>query len=197
VNYLEEGEIENQVTLSNDGKIYLDGNEVTFSVEIEKDNNNNSLEAYKDSVVVRSGGSDQWQTTSCPYGKERDYSDYQFTERVGNIKLNECLELISDTILRTILLGVGASLASGGTAWAFVSTFVVYDVIQTIRACGEILGNENTKYLSFKAKVYYHTKGHVVGNLLAVQKEKQYWYTQADFEGDYENIIVYSCRQYY
>lgn len=145
---------------------------------------------------MRSGGSDQWQTTSCPYGKERDYSDYQFTAKASDVRLGKAIELISDTALITIVLGMAASLEAETGLRGFVTPAIAFDVVSLLRDLGSLYDG-TMKNLSFKSKVYYHKNGHVVGNLLTVHKEIQTWYTEKNFGGNSSNMTVYSCHQYY
>lgn len=196
----EEG-IKNTIEFTKENDMYLDGNKVTFSVEITKENEDESTvttfsERIEKEIGIRANGSDRWMTTSCPYGKSMDYSDYQFTAKVRDVRLGKTLDTISNTALKIILHGMAASLSAETGLWGFVSAEIVWDIIDDLKDLADVW--DQTTDLSFKSKVYYHKKGHIVGNLFAVHKEKQTWYSNANFGGNVSSErIVYACRQYY
>lgn len=189
---IQEGNLKDEIVLSNDDKIYLDGNEVTYSFEFEGTEKGTTQISR---AVTRA--SDQWQTFTCPYGKASDYSVKKFPVKCDDIRIGKSIELVSETALSTILLGMAASLEAETGLWGFVSSYIVFDIIDLIKDLCELWGDNNTKHLSFESDVYYHKNGHVVGSGLTVHKEKQVWYTQAGCTGGSTNKTVYSCHQFY
>lgn len=90
-----------------------------------------SEESKKDFKAVRA--SDQWQTTSCPYGKASEYSDYRLTVKVSDIRLKKSIDLLSEIAFKTILLGVSASLEAKTGLTGFISAYLVFDIIDLAR----------------------------------------------------------------
>lgn len=186
---IQEGNLKDEVVLSSDGKIYLDGKEVTYSIEYDGLENNTTQISR---AVTRA--SDQWQTETCPYGKASDYSDKKISLNSNWIKLEKSIGVITETALKTVVLGIGASFASGA-GMPTVTLFIVYDIIDLIKDLAEVWGDSD-QILS-KVDVFYHKDGHVVGTGLTVQKEKQYWSIKTDEGTKTSTLTVYNCQQFY
>ena len=187
---IQEGNLKDEVVLSSDGKIYLDGKEVTYSLEYIR-----SEEDTTQLSRVATRASDQWQTYTCPYGKDSDYFDQKFTLNSNWIKLQKSIGVITEAAMKTVVLGIGAAFEAETGLTGFVTPFLVYDVLELLDELAEVWGDSD-QILS-KVDVFYHKNGHVVGAGLTAHKEKQYWSIKTDEGTKTSTLTVYSCQQFY
>lgn len=137
---IEEGGLHDEITITDDGKVFLDGNEVIADTS----------ETIEDGAeIVASAGSDRYAVTSAPGStKAADWSVYKRTVSTADVRTSKALGQMTQTAIG-ILIGIYCPFLCGLTCTVGA---LVYNLA--------ILYSPNSTHLSCKEKVYYHkTRG--------------------------------------
>jgi hypothetical protein len=163
-----EGDIHNVVEVTDDNKVFVDGEEVI----VEKAEESNDL-------VI---GSDRnnWTTTKCPYGSSSSYTKYAGMTGDSDIKVTKLLKDLAVTTIATIV-----------ALFSPIAGFAIA-VAATLKSAGA-----NSKHLSYKKYRYYHKNGNRVRGTLYVTQNRIDWYAKASFKGSKVRKVTYSCVEYY
>jgi len=176
---IEEGNSHDEITITDDGKVFLDGNEVIAETS-------NAIE--DEAEIVASAGSDRYAVTSAPGGtKAADWSVYKRTVYTADVRTSKAIGNMTRAAV-SILIGIYCP-ALYGLAYAVGST--VYDLA--------ILYSPSSTHISCKEKVYHHkTRGQLTYSAgLYAEKRIGTYYAKANYKGNSKGKTYYSCTQYY
>ena len=187
-----EGEKEDFVVKTADGKIILNGNEVLFTEETFHEYSPLSVDEsfYEYPPISLSAGFTYITTSTCPYGSASDYSHLSSTTSVANVTLGTYLRNMTAgavvAVLAGIVLGGIGSIAAAGTALlsgaatSLIATAVTY--------------NPNSQNLSYSATTYYHknTKTYEINSTQKVKKIVTYWYAYKNYINHAKTTTLYT-----
>lgn len=171
---VEQGNINNLLTISSDGRIILDGNAVV--IKYDTDSN----------VAPRSAGSSYNSASSPQYGTTAEYSHYYTTSNVADIELNETLSSIALTVLLSIM--------------GYAMYEVLGALIPTCLDIGVDLYNyftsvdSDTTYLSCKSTIYTHsrfTSGYIPSLFMYIYKYRTTFYSRRNYNGSSITKVSY------
>lgn len=201
-----EGDKSNELIICEDGKIILDGFEVTGEEEVEVKSNNevdahevliNGAETKSSedgqylSAILRAG-STTYSVEKCPYGKASDYNVYKSTVKNKNIELGQKLETITASAL--ILVICTWATIYDAPKGVSISLGVSYWIAEKLIEAG------STSYgISYTADRYYYKTGQyaVQGSSLCVEKMVSKWYSETKYNGKEIDKTYYNCKEYY
>lgn len=151
-----------EIMFYDNGEIYADGEKVEFS----------GKESVELSIRPQAAGIVYMNTTDCPVGVAGDYTKDVKDLSDSNIAIKKTLQSITATGLATII---------GKISW---QAKIAIKAAKAIKKKVDST-NENSKYLSYEAKTYYHKKaggdGWIGGR--HVTKYVTTWYTKKNFGG--------------
>ncbi|MEA4923229.1 MAG: hypothetical protein VB031_07655 [Eubacteriaceae bacterium] len=182
-NFNENG-LKNEVILK-EGKVYLDGKEVTAvnedGMEMNADMSTKSMENLNTSgvAVPMATGSTSWNTSKCPYGKKSQYTKY--------VKSSNCADLKLRTMLQDIGVGALATILGIITGFHGLEGFIYGAAIEYLK-----YAYPTSTHASYKAKLYYHKNGSWVGGMKVVQYRTT-WYGKAKYTGKSKSTTTYRC----
>lgn len=172
---IDENGIKNQIVLTDDNKLFLDGNEVL----VEK----NILQGVATADEVFGRDSESWDTTSNPCPNKTWV--YQYTSSNSDIRLGKAFKLIS---------GYAVSVVLAVTCPAMIG--ILYGTGTTLDALGDLY-DPDSSYISSKIKIYYPSGGQNIGYNTLVTKKVGTFYTQAGFAGQSTSQTWYHVKQFY
>lgn len=165
-----EGEKEDTLLYTSDGKLYENGNLVTDAVE------NRAYQAAESQEIMPMGGHRIYYQDSAPYGKNSDY-----TKSSGTVKkvlsLSKAIKSYTVAALATVIVGV---LFSGGLGIAAgLITAGVQAIISYFKR-----NEPSSKAMSLKDTVTVHkTKGFNVTSSMSTDKHKITYYHNENYTG--------------
>jgi|GEM_PF-3188230 len=175
---IEEGKSHDEITITDDGKLFLDGNEVIVE----------TAETVEDETeIIASAGTDRYAVTSAPGStKAADWSVYKRTISTADIRTAKALGLMTRTAIGLIISNF----------------FPLYGLAYTIGSLVYSLAtlySPNSTHISCKEKVYYHkTRGQLTYKAgLYAEKRIGTYYAQANYKGNSKSQTYYACTQYY
>lgn len=175
-----EGKLSNIVLIKNSGRIFLNGKEVKATISMTARAISSSTEP---SIVTRGVVENYW-TATCPYGKRKDYTDYQGKETNANVAFGDNvrnLTIGAFTLILSAFLPMAAGLGVGAFSLLLTS-------IQD--------SNPASTAASFKDYSYYHkTNGYWAKQGLGVTMHKAIIYPLADYKGNSTTIYNYYCHK--
>lgn len=175
VYYIQQDEIENILTVKNDGTLLLDGNEIIFSNQTaETVQANETITFYQDNP---------------PYGSSSDYNQFYDYVTDSNVGLSKAMKNIAATVFYAIIgslpvIGPGAA-AVGIASVLYVAYVELYP---------------DTEYLSYQSSLYYHRNassltGYINSYGGYVTKYYTSWYAAEDFVDYVETNVYYEIKQ--
>lgn len=170
VNVVEEG-IENNIVITADNRIFLDGNEVIVE------------ESEKCVEEITASQSASWDTTKNPCSKKSWV--YQYTSKDKDVRLGKAFKAIGGYAL-SVVLALALPVEAG----------IIYGAAVTLDGLGDIY-SPNSKYVSYKTKVYYPKGGQYIGNNRYATKKVGTFYTEKNYEGESTQKTWYNIREYY
>jgi len=181
-----EGSKEDILIKTASGKLYLNGNEVTFS----ENNQNVSVATVDSSIVSPCAGFTFSTTATCPYGSAADYTYSAGNKNNANVAVGNFIKNITTGTLVSIMFA--AMTASGITAGALIAgtlTGVAGSIINYA-----VNYNPSSQNLSFKSTTYYHksTKAYAINNTLKVKKVITKWYSEKNYSNFVKNDTSYT-----
>lgn len=173
--HVEENGLANDLILTIDGRIFLDGVEFEpNSIEIEGEFGNHNM-----ARSVRTN------SMSPQRGKASDYTDYQTTLKYHSIELEKRISKISRTALA---MAIEAVICVSGAG--FVAD-ISYGIAETLI---DQFYSTDTYGLSCISKVYEHKDGPQFATVY--EKYVTTWYSEEDYKGDSTTITSYSMTEY-
>lgn len=168
-----EGNLSNEVQVSDDGTMYIDGILVHSLVDTQ---------TSAEGIVYMNAFQDTYQV-KCPYGTASNYSKYYRTVTDNNIDWTITCNKLTTFMFAIIISGLFPTI--GPTlelATILADYFKTYDPYSD---CG-----------SYITKEYFHTKGYFVSSTLAVRKCVSTVYSRHDFTGGKKAVTSYFCHSY-
>lgn len=172
--HFSENEKENDLVITTDGKLYLDGNEVI-------------VESYENEKLEMQPRSTSYNTTTCPRGSSSDYTEYYYTEKNANIQLGVMLQNIATGVLAAILANLAGPI---GAPYAGISYAIAAGILSDFS-----VSDPNSTALSSQAKIYNHKDGPYMGSIYRKLNNK--WYSKVNYKGAIKNTISYRVTEYY
>lgn len=169
-----EGNKCDELTLTHNGRVLLDGNEVIFDVNIK---NNGNVSLYGSS-------SDTWYTETNPCPSKTWV--YQYNTNKANISASKKIENCTTAVIIGL---ISMALSPVGTAFAGV-----YSIAAGVIA--EATGTDST-YMSAKVATYYPKGGRNIGNNRWVEKHVGKFYPKKNYAGTVTTKTRYKITQYY
>ncbi len=175
-----EDDLENNIIITEDNKIYVDGKEVTIS-----ESNNTQTDGIKSETISRRANRTIWTTENCPYGRASDYSVYDGNISNSNVWLtNRIVDLTYGGF--GLVLGKYAPLEG-------ITLFLTSEIKDGVEEL-----DPKTQCLSYDSDLYVHkTKGAIVSGNLTVRKAKTVWYAKTNFKGSSFRTTSFNCKEYY
>lgn len=179
----EQDDINDTVEIREDGKIFLNGEEIEYS---SVDN-----EVGANECLVVANDSQRWFQKKCPYGKASDYSVSGGTSKCSDINLKRAIKDISMSAVIAIICAVcgAGAIASfcAGAAYTFICEY-----------------RPSAKGLSYKVKKYYNkntyhwwTGAYISAIRKSVMKYSYTWYTKYNYKGKKCYNTAYWMKEQY
>lgn len=163
-----EGELHNELVITENQQLYLDGFEVKAT----------------ENTISPKAGSSTYDVEKCPYGSASDYTVYKGVDTETNAEIGDYIESVTITALATIIsLLAGIYVPSAG-----VAASISYGIATALITSGRE-NNPKSTNLSWKIKRYYYKTGDfAVSGTLCVQKMVGQFYPDANYKGDVVTI---------
>lgn len=169
-----EGNKHDELTLTHDGRVLLDGNEVTFDVSTE---NNGDISLY-------GSLSDTWYTGTNPCPSKTWV--YQYNTNKASISASKKIENCTTAVIIGL---ISMALSPVGTVFAGV-----YSIAASVIAAAT---GTDSKYMSAKVATYYPKGGRNIGNNRWVEKHVGKFYPKKNYKGTATTKTRYEITQYY
>lgn len=169
-----EGNKHDELILTHDGRVLLDGNEVTFDVSTE---NNGDVSLY-------GSLSDTWYTGTNPCPSKTWV--YQHNTNKANISASKKIENCTTAVIIGL---ISLALSPVGTAFSGV-----YSIAAGVIAAAT---GTDSKYMSAKVATYYPKGGRNIGNNRWVEKHVGKFYPKKNYAGTVTTKTRYKITQYY
>ena len=178
-----EGNLHNEVIITENNKVYLDGFEVKLSQENEIENE----------ISLLANGSTIYDVDRCPYGSPSDYTQYQGQIEQKNAELGQRLETMTISALALLISTlVGIYVPPAG-----IQASIAFGVATDLITNGKNSGVQSTS-ISWKIKRYYYKTGKfAVHGTLCVQKMVGVFFTNKNYTGEKTNKTYFNCKEYY
>ncbi|MBQ2837710.1 MAG: hypothetical protein IJE67_06255 [Peptococcaceae bacterium] len=174
VYFIKQGSIENTLILRNDGKVILDGNEVTFSSNI-------SEEIVANETIV-------YYRENPTYGTASDYTKYYDYITNSIIALENKIKNITATVFFAVISlipGIGEGAVIAGVAGVLYTTYSEFA--------------PECEYLSCQSSLYHHKNSSSTGYISAyggyITKYYTSWYAEKDFADYVDTTVYYEIKQ--
>lgn len=164
-----------EIIIASSGEVFSDGVEVKLESFIP----DNKLEQGDFQIMSVISN-----TMDCPRGRPSDYTDYDGEVSNSNVKLTKRLASYTATGLGILLAGISGTEFLAGIAYA-VAGEIIYDF-------GGLA--PDTRYLSYKSKIYAHKDGAYMGTIY--KKYVTTWYSEKNFGGDASKVTSYRITEY-
>ena len=171
---IKEGNLENEILITEDNRLYLDGVEI----KIEQ------TAILEENTITPARRSFQYNTEKCPYGQPWEYTDSAGTQTHNNIPLEKKISQLAVDALAFII----GQFASGWTLG--ITMFIAEHIIAEI---GE--SDPDTDALSCRVRTYYHQDGRVIGGT-AYMKYLTTWYSDLNCTGSSTSTATYRVIEY-
>ena len=176
--------VDNVLTIYNNGKIILDGNEVT----IYKDENITDMEVILKDDVTGTKSSDRWFQSTSPYGGAIDYSTYVSATNKASITLGSNIGSLSYSAAAAIL-----ALVSAPFSWAVGISAALWSVFR--ETAPESYG------LSYKATKWRYKTSPAGGYISQIRKYVHRWninwYARENYQSFVTNNNQYEVKVIY
>lgn len=138
-----------------------------------------AVEGQTEKKVIEPRNSTRTYVKKCPYGKESDYSDYQYTKTHEQLAFEKNVKKHTASALSKILAALTTPF------WNVLSVSICYNIAVDI-----LDGDADGLYLAHEADYYWHKDGHSVpnfGNYREVVMIHSYF--DDDYIGQSESVI--------
>lgn len=173
---VKQDELVNILEIDKDGKLHLDGHEVSECLELS------------DTAMPMDVSGDVSYREDCPYGDPSDYTVYKGYQENKNVQLGETIKNITYIAFETILLNcLGVKLIP-----SIVLTYF-FNSLKTESPDADALSSKIYKYIHIDAD----STGFFPDARMTVVRYDYNLYDKLEFGGNMTTKTVYYCKQYF